>query len=412
MKKLSCLFLIVLLLALLAPVAVADDSGPQSIPNGPWVEDSQNVQLQSFLTIEELGKKLQGIEARSKGRMVLEIAGYSNLGRPIYVAKFGQPSPNKVGILINSSIHGDEQTHVITCFELIQTLATSGHKDARDIVDNLTVWIVPMLNPDGNMFEVDGKWWPRRRNVQTWDPLAFGLPANTLAPHYYRATNDVYGFDLNRDFHPNLDYVLGPATNHRPTSTWRGSSAEAGFMVAPETRALTSLFKALRPKLFIDLHHQYPTYVQSPEDNGMNTLQVLGVVMTGSSYTDRDGRTYVLNPEVATLSKQVNSLVYQKLTANGNSLFTNITKYAPINYPGSALGAFTLNGAAIMLYEVRGGSIYDTGQKASGIFIKIMYDGVMETLKAFVTGEVYTIDPAFYDDVIPPSGPRITDPTP
>jgi len=259
MKKLVCLVIIGLLLGLFAPMAYADDPPPQSVPNGPWVEDPQTVKLESFLTIDELGKKLQDIEARSKGRMKLEIAGDSNLGHPVYVAKFGEPDPNKVGILIQSSIHGDEQTHVITCVELAQTLATSGNKDVKDILDNLTVWIVPMMNPDGNMFEVDGKWWPQRLNNQTWDPAAFGLPADTLAPFYYGQRYGVYGYDMNRDFHPNLDFVLSPNVNHRPTATWRGSSRDAGFVVAPETRAVVALFKALRPKLFIDLHHQYPT---------------------------------------------------------------------------------------------------------------------------------------------------------
>jgi hypothetical protein len=63
-----------------------------------------------------------------------------------------------------------------------------------------------------------------------------------------------------------------------------------------------------------------------------------------------------------------------------------------------------------MLYEIRGGSIYDTGQKANGMFVKQTYDGLYETLKAFVTGEVYDIDPAFYDNEIPGSGPRIRNP--
>jgi len=390
--------------------AVTASAEPQSVPNGPWVQPEQTVRLEAFMTIQELGKKLEQIEARSKGRMTLEIAGYSNMGHPIYAAKFGQPDENKVGILIQSSIHGDEEAHVISCVELIQTLATSGNKEVLAMLDNLTVWIIPMLNPDGIMFEVDSNRWPRRRNVQTWDPTEWDLTPDTPPPHYYGATYGVYGFDMNRDFHPNLDFALSPATNHRPTATWRGRSSEAGFMVCPEVQASATLFKALRPKLFIDLHHQYPTYAQSTTDNGMNTLQILAVVMSGDGYTDRDGNYYPLDPEVQKLSKQVNSLVYQKLTQKGNSLLGNITKYAPINYPGSALGAYTLNGAAIMLYELRGGSIYDTGQKANGLFIKQTYDGLYETLKAFVTGEVYDIDPAFYDNEIPGSGPRITNP--
>jgi hypothetical protein len=410
MKKLVCLVIIGLLLGLLAPVVYAQDDGPQSVPNGPWVTPNQTRQLQRFITIDELTKALQNSEAQSKGRMKLEIATYSNQGRPVYVAKFGQPDAKKTAILIESSIHGDEQIHVVSMVNLIQTLATSGNKDVLDILDKLTIWIVPMMNPDGNMTEKDGLWYPTRENVQTWKPEDFGLPADTPAPFYYNA--NVPGMNMNRDFNPNLNYVLSMATNVRPNTVgnYRGRSSEPGFEVAPETRAMVALFKALRPKLFIDLHMQYPTYAQSTTDNGMNTLQLLGVVLTKSSYTDRDNNVYTLDPAVIALSKQVNSLVYQKLTANGNSLQTNITKYAPINYPGSSLGAFELNGAAIMLFEGRGGSIYDNGQKGSGVLIQQMYNGVYETLKAFVSGEVYTIDPTFYDTVIPNSGPRIDNP--
>ena len=414
-RILFSLFLVVAMLvsmtsmAFAAPSAQTDDP-PQSVPNGPWVTPNQTRQLQRFITIDELSKNLQNSEAQSKGRMKLEIATYSNLGHPVYVAKFGQPDPNKVGILIESSIHGDEQIHVVSMVNLIQTLATSGNKDVQDILDKLTIWIVPMMNPDGNMTEKDGLWYPTRENVQTWKPGDFGLPADTPSPFYYNA--NVPGMNMNRDFNPNLNYELSMATNVRPNTVgnYRGRSSEPGFEVAPETRAMMALFKALRPKLFIDLHMQYPTYAQSTTDNGMNTLQLLGVVLTRDSYTDRDGNTYTLDPAVVALSKQVNSLVYQKLTANGNSLQTNITKYAPINYPGSSLGAFELNGAAIMLFEGRGGSIFDNGQKGSGVLIKQMYDGVYETLKAFVSGEVYTIDPTFYDTVIPNSGPRIDNP--
>jgi hypothetical protein len=407
MKKLTCLLILCLCVALFSSTALAQ---PQSIPNGPWVQPEQTVRLEAFMTIEELGKQLKQIEARSKGRMKLEIAGYSNLGHPIYVAKFGEPNKNKDGIFIQSAIHGDEEAHVVSCVELIKTLATSGNKDVLAMLDKLTVWVVPMLNPDGIMFEVDGNRWPQRLNVQAWDPAAWGLTADTLSPHYHNQRFGIPGYDLNRDYHPNLNFVLNPDTNHKPTSEYRGASSHAGFMVCPETRASVKLFNELKPKLFIDLHHQYPTYAQSPDDNGMNSLQILGVVMSRGEYTDLDGNLYKLDPEVEKLSKQVNSLVYQKLTSKGNSHQTNITKYRSVNLPGTALGTFTLNGAAIMLYELRGGSIYDTGQKANGMFIKLVYNGLYETLNAFVTGEVYEIDPAFYDTEILPSGPRIRNP--
>ncbi|RHW43445.1 hypothetical protein D1B31_01935 [Neobacillus notoginsengisoli] len=407
MKKLSILLTVCMCLVFFTSFASAE---PQSTPNGPWVQPNQTVKLEAFTTIEELGKELEKIEARSKGRMKLEVAGYSNKNRPIYVAKFGEPSASKTGIMIQSAIHGDEEAHIISTIELIKTLANSGNKEVVEMLDKLTIYVVPMLNPDGVMFEVDGERWPQRLNAQNWNPEGWSLPANTLAPHYYGQRYGINGFDLNRDYHPNLDFKLNSQSNHKPTSTYRGASSQAGFMVAPETHASVSLFKELKPKLFIDLHHQYPTYAQSKEDNGMNSLQILAEVMSGKGYTDLDGNNYPLDPEVEKLSKQVNSLVYKKLTQKGNSPQTNITKYGAVNLPGTALGAFTLNGAAIMLYELRGGSIYDTGQKANGMFVKLVYDGLYETLKAFVTGEVYQVDPTIYDTEIMPAGPRIRNP--
>jgi hypothetical protein len=292
--------------------------------------------------------------------------------------------------------------------ELIQTLATSSNKDVKDILDNITIWIVPMMNPDGNMFQVDDKIWPQRLNVQTWDPTAWGLLENFVAPFYYNQRYGVYGFDMNRDFNPNLDFVLNPNTKILP----RGSSRDSGFLVTPEARTVTALFKELQPDAFIDLHMQYPTYAMGTEDNGMNTLQMLAVVLSGTSYTDKDGNTYTVHPEVLKLSKQMASLVYEKLTENGNSLWGNVGRYAPINYPGSALGAFQLNGTAITLFEFRGGSIFDNGQKGSGMLIAQCVEGLRIILMGFVTGEVYDIDPAIYDNVIPPSGPRVTNPHP
>jgi hypothetical protein len=405
MKKLLLLLSLGLLL-ITTPV----HADPVTVPNGPWVQPDQTVQLQKFYTIEELGKKLFNIEAHSKGRLRVEVAGYSaTYNYPIYVAKFGEPDENKTRIYIESSIHGDEQIHTNACVELIQTLATSGNKDILDILDKETIWIVPMLNPDGNMFTLaDGTLWPQRLNVQTWTPTDWGLPADFVAPFYYGSRYGVYGFDLNRDFNPNLDFVLNPNTKNLP----RGSSSQSGFFVAPESRTSAAIFKALTPNFFLDLHMQYPTYAQSTTDNGMNTLQMLAIATRDTGYTDKDGNVFPLDPEVLKLSKQAAALVYQGLTANGNSLWGNVEKYAPINYPGSALGAFQLNGSAITLFEFRGGSIYDNGQKGSGMLIAQCLEGIRIILTGFATGDVYNVDPAIYDNVIPSSGPRVTKPHP
>lgn len=62
-------------------------ANPQSTPNGPYVEREQNVSLSSLLTNEELEDKLLKLESTSHGKMQLDIAGHSNNGAPLYVAK-------------------------------------------------------------------------------------------------------------------------------------------------------------------------------------------------------------------------------------------------------------------------------------------------------------------------------------
>jgi hypothetical protein len=95
-KSLGKILCLVLMISLLSSVAFAQ---PQSNPNGPWLLDNQNVSLSSLMTNQQLYDKLIDLEARSHGKMKLEIAGYTNApyddllkpeGYPLYVAKFGR----------------------------------------------------------------------------------------------------------------------------------------------------------------------------------------------------------------------------------------------------------------------------------------------------------------------------------
>ncbi|MFS0864562.1 M14 family zinc carboxypeptidase [Fredinandcohnia sp. 179-A 10B2 NHS] len=375
-------------------------------PNGPWVTPNQHVSLERMYTPEELEKELKNIEARSNGRMTLEVAGTTQSGYPIYVAKIGDNDPNKKGVLIQSTMHGDEELGVISSVELIKTLVSSNNPEVQKMRDNLSVWVVPMLNPEGVVGHVvDGVGKPLRYNRQAWTPGEWGLEESQVKPWYHRAT----GYDINRDFNPDLEFELNPSTAHllpgQSVSGWRGS---VGFFVTPEARAMVDLYEALEPELFIDLHHTYPTYTVSEDSDEMSTLAILNVPIAEEGYTDREDNFWKVDDEVVDLSKRIGSLVYQKLQV-GNSHFGNVSRYEELNVPAMAISTFALNGTPTMLYEIRGGSNYDTGQKASGMMIKQTYDGLYETLKGFVTGEVYQADPAVYDS-IPVFGPVVDNP--
>ncbi len=384
-------------------------------PNGPWVQDEQNLSLESLMTNEQLEKKLQQIEKTSQGRMVLEQFGTSNDGYPLYVGKFGDNDPNKKRVLIYTQIHGNETLGTEAAVELMQKLAAGGQEASR-ILDQVSVWFVPRINPDGTANLYEGKQFPVRYSHQTWNPEELGLPSDTEAPWYYNAegsergqNNDgkvVYGipgFDLNRDFHPDYDFdvkeeiakdasKVASILNDRNTN----NGAQASLVFSPETRALTKLVKELDPDVAIDLHHRGFNRL-SEEDSRSVSIQLLAQFTT-KPYTDPfSGKTYSLDPEVVNLSKKVNAVAYNSLQ-RGNSSYGAIQKYPTVNYPGSGLGAIQLNGTATILIEIKG-QTQTLGQKQNGMLKETAKVPVMAVLNSVADGSIENADPAVYDAI-------------
>jgi len=328
--------------------------------------------------------------------MQVEIAGETTHGFPLYLVKFGQEDDDKIKVLIEGQIHGGEPLGVEACIEVIKQLAASGNKDIDEILEKLTIWIIPRVNPEGATYEEDGELIQRRTNEQDWTPEEWGLPDDAPPPWYQYGQYpwwDPPGYDINRDSHPDLDFVLSPATAH----LLPGNPALPGFFVTPEGRAVRDVYKQLEPDVFIDLHHR-GTNLMSAEDNSMCILQILAQVV------DLGRDDYPLDPAVLDFSKQINAYVYQRLNEMGNSPFTNIQRYPDVNLPGTTLGAFSLNGSAIMLYEIR-----TAKQKSSGMLTRQTIIGLMETFKGLADGSIFDVDPADYDEILP-AGPRIANP--
>ncbi|MFB7225354.1 M14 family zinc carboxypeptidase [Streptomyces sp. NPDC056227] len=378
----------------LQPSAYAE---PQSRPNGPWIQPEQTVQKAALTANSELGPKLQSIAARSKGRMAVEEAGHSAGGWPIHLIRFGEPAAGKLPVLIQTQIHGGEPLGTEVALHLMQTLATSSHPTVKAVLDRLAVWFIPRLNMDGADFrDADGFLVQRRQNTQRWTPQEWGLAAGTPAPWYLPRTllepGRVSGYDINRDFHPDLTFRLKPGGE----GLLPGRSELPGFFVTPEARTSAAVFQRMRPKVFIDHHHR-GSNTQSDTDNQLTTLQLVGIVTKGTA-------GYPLDPAARDLGYRVNVLVWDTLRALGQSGFGGITRYPDVELPGTALGSYALNGAGIMLYETR-----SVAQKSMGMLIRQSLIGMGTTLESLATGDIQNVDPARYYD-IPPAGPSIGNP--
>jgi hypothetical protein len=406
---------------------------PQSKPNGPYVENEQNISLSSYMSNPELYKTLQKLADSSKGKMKLEIAGYSNQspdgyqteaerGEPLYVAKFGDTDPNKKRVLITTQIHGNEQIGTEAAIDIIQKLS-SGGKEVENILENVSIWIMPRINPEGSDNTFEGKWYPTRYTHQTWLPEKIELPSGTLAPWYYnsdgseRAQNNngrvVYGipgYDQNRDYNPNLDFRVENENKAKVAEFLNNSATNnsnyGGFFVTAEARTVSTVFQEFKPDVYVDVHHRGFNTV-SDEDNRSVPVQIAAVV--ADPYVDPfSGKQYEVDEDVLKLGKQVNALSYQALQ-RGFSHFGAIQKYPDVNLPGTALGAFALNDSAIMLIEIKGQS-QTLGQKQAGMLKETVKAPLFEVFKGLADGTIHHVDPAVYD-AVPESTNRISDPT-
>lgn len=100
-------------------------------------------------------------EVKSKGILSVEKVGQSVEGRDIYLLSVGR---GKSKVFLWSQMHGDEPTATMALFDVFNFFhANDGLNDIKKtILDNLTIYFMPMVNPDGaevyqrrNVFEID-----------------------------------------------------------------------------------------------------------------------------------------------------------------------------------------------------------------------------------------------------------------
>ncbi|WP_226086080.1 M14 family zinc carboxypeptidase [Mesobacillus sp. S13] len=377
--------------------ALASPTLATNSPNGKLYNENQVYSVNGYTDYAEMVKRLQQIEANSQGKVALEVVGQSNQGRDIYQARVG--TGDKV-VLIESEIHGNENTGTEALLSMLQFLGSSNSPEAQKIREEITLVTLPKMNPDAS--ELD-----RRGNDMSWEEVVEDFPqlADSAAPawNYYnnriiqdRDYNDRPGFDVNRDFNPDLNYV--PKAEDFP-----GTSSKAGWYITPESQTVRDVYKKLQTEfgkvdVFIDLHHQGQYYVEGTDDLVTMSLSADFVpdpnTAAGTKYAEyKDNYNFEY-------SKQLNLAAYNALQSLGeNSPFNNITLYQQnLDLPGTALGSFALNGSGTVLFEVRGQS-HSLGQKKKGQLVKAVETGLYGIINGVVDGSVETLDADEYDNI-------------
>lgn len=317
-------------------------------PGGPSTNGNTNIN--STLSYQEVIKILEDLERTSKGKVdvfTLDQYGKSEQGRSIYVAKVGT-GPQK--IWIQAQIHGNEKLVTEAALQLLKTYAQSGEKDVERVLEESTLYFIPMYNPDGAEMNLR----------QT------------------KLTNSGKLIDLNRDW------------------------TAAGFE-AVESRVVYAYWADVNPDFAIDLHHQGLKQIYGTNESTSFSLGISlapdGPTLPNTGYND--------------ITKQMMSYVYDELKGYGYTHIDRyqvaVNREAGIGYDidirGGVVSAMMMglnynnlnpegHSHPAVFFETKGNSSDGSlGQKSNGYLTKQNYLALKSLVHGYVTGEVQKVNP-------------------
>ena len=220
MKRAGLIFFLLLLSLEAYLNSITSNSNIKTTSNSGQFLDNEihNEIRDSYLTINQYYQFMQETANNYANICRLINAGTSVQGRPIYFLKItDNPDIEEAEPEFNylSTIHGDEIVGYDLCIRLIQLLTAEYHTNSRiaNLVNNIEIWICPLLNPDGYVLH-------RRYNAANIDlNRNFPLPngelhpdSNPWAPETIALMNffNEHNFVLGGEFHGGECIVFCP----------------------------------------------------------------------------------------------------------------------------------------------------------------------------------------------------------
>jgi carboxypeptidase T len=171
-----------------------------------------------YHTFAEVEQELRDAAEQYPELCRLTVAGKSWEDRPIYALEMGKGSKDgKPAFLVVGSHHAREWISVEVPMALVKDLleAYATDAEAKDILDNVTIVVVPVMNPDGTVYSHQeySMWRKNRRKNE----------------------NGSYGVDNNRNY--GYKWGVSGASSYPGSDTYKGPDA----MSEPENLTIKSL---------------------------------------------------------------------------------------------------------------------------------------------------------------------------
>jgi hypothetical protein len=346
---------LILIMTLGLPTAMAQ----QGTSQGPWVQDSEKLNQSGLHDYEQLTNALHRIERSSGGRMTVESVGTSNEGRDIWLAKLGTGDRT---VLYITQQHGNEVHGTEAAIHALRTLAGSNRPEVRRILDEITLLVIPRVNPDGSERGASHNW------RQNYDPDCDAAE---------NACTRGRGFDPNR---------------------WHDPRIPDEAVLVPETLAVRQVYAEYQPELVVDYHNQ-GRYLN--DDGEQITMSVVWSTLPVDAEVTPEREAAI------DYGRQVSRLMYDSVQDYGHA---EVSLYPIGDEPTlqTARNAYGYQGSGSVLVETSGAS-RSIGQKSAGKLIRQLYVTMLDVAAAVADETVFDIDPASADE-IPPRGPGIGNP--
>lgn len=179
--------------------------------------------------------------------MAYRSIGKSEYGRDLWELKVGS---GPVKIMLNGSHHAREWISTITLMELAENLGQWERSGAlwegirmADLLDHVTFYFVPMVNPDGVTLQQKGTAaFPKQ------DRAAL-IKMNKGSANFKRWKANAKGVDLNRQYPANWEGIKNPA----PGPSYMNYKGKVPLQ-AKEAKAMAQYARALKPEIAVSYH--------------------------------------------------------------------------------------------------------------------------------------------------------------
>lgn len=189
----------------------------------------------SYLTVQEL---IEGL--KSKNVFKVEKIGESLNGNSINSIRFGK---GKINVLLWSQMHGDESTATRALFDIFNFLSADDEfNDVKEMIsEKLSVYFIPMLNPDG------AEKFTRRNELEidlNRDAMRLQFPESKALKRMHDKLKPSFGFNLHDQSHrysagnnfktASISFLAPPFNYEREINAVRSNTMKLILSIAKE----------------------------------------------------------------------------------------------------------------------------------------------------------------------------------